>query len=135
MIPALNFSQGSKTFALYSQPYLDTYNKCYLNIITVNVPPLGPLNRIVQKVNFPPLSVFKTPGPCSRTQTCGFALISLTGCHRFMVVDETPELFNFLLMNGYTIDTSITKMINMSEIRFETNNANKLICFATYKGE
>jgi len=37
-------------------------------------------------------------------------------------------------MNGYSVDTSITKMFNTSEIRFDTNTGNKLICFATYNG-
>lgn len=134
VMKSISFENGSKTFALYNQPYLDTYQQCYLNIVTVNVVPQGPLKRIVRKVQLPPLSVFKEPGPCSRTALCGLALTSWTGCSGLMLVDEVPELFNFLLMNEYTIDTSITKMMNMSDTRFQTNNANKLICFVTYKG-
>lgn len=128
------FESGSKTFALYSQPYLDTCQQCYLNIVTVNVVPQGPLKRMVRKINLPPLSVFKEPSACTRTALCGLALTSWFGCNGLVVVDEVPELFNYLLMNQYTIDTSLTKMMNMSDIRVQTNNANKLICFATYKG-
>jgi len=36
--------------------------------------------------------------------------------------------------NGYNVDTSITKMFNTSDIRFDTNTGNKLICFVTYNG-
>jgi len=51
-----------------------------------------------------------------------------------MVVDEVPDLISYLVMNGYSVDTSITKMLNTSEIRFDNNLGNKLICFVTYNG-
>jgi len=126
----------AKTITLFSQPYLDTYNQCYKNIVTINLPPQGPLTQFVRRVNFPPLSKFKQPGPCSRLKMCGLALVSLENncnkCSNLMDVDEIPDLFSFLLSNGYTIDTSITKMLNNSDIRFQTENANKIICFITY---
>jgi hypothetical protein len=135
----------SKTVSLFSQPYLDQYNQCYKNIVTINLLPQGPLEAIVRKVTFPPLSEFKQPGPCSPLKTCGLALISLGRCNTnfnsnsnccsdLMVVDEVPTLFSFLVSNGYSIDTSITKMLNDSDIRFDTNTGNKLICFITYNG-
>jgi hypothetical protein len=133
--------QGSKTFSLFSQPYLDTYNQCYKNIVVVNLMPQGPLAELVMFVNFPPLSEFKQPGPCSPLKQCGLALMSLDGCNmgcktgsNLMVVDEVPTLISFLVSNGYSVDTSITKMFNTSEIRFDTNTGNKLICFITYNG-
>lgn len=132
----------SKTVSLFSQPYLDTYNQCYKNIVVVNLMPMGPLADIVRMTNFPPLSEFKTQGPCSPLKQCGYALMSLGegGCackcgQDFMVVDEIPDLISYLVGNGYTVDTSITKMFNQSEIRFDTNLGNKLICFITYNGE
>ena len=134
----------AKTFSLFSQPYLDTYNKCYKNIVVINLMPEGPLADLVRFTNFPPLSEFKTPGPCSPLKQCGYALMSLGGCNMgcgplrggedLMVVDEVPDLISYLAMNGYSVDTSITKMFNASEIRFDTNTGNKLICFATYNG-
>ena len=135
--------QGSKTVSLFSQPYLDTYNQCYKNIVTINLIPQGPLAQLVRRVQFPPLSQFKQPGPCSRINNCGLALTTLNsvfynnlnkGCSSFMVVDEVPNLMSFLLSNGYSINTSITKMLNTSDIRFETENANKIICVVTYNG-
>jgi hypothetical protein len=73
---------------------------------------------------------------------CGYALMSLgtcsTGCGKFgsdlMAVDEVPTLISYLVSNGYTVDTSITKMFYQSDIRFDTNTGNKLICFITYNG-
>ena len=132
-------NQAAKTVTLFSQPFLDTYNQCYKNIVTINLIPQGPLAQFVRKVQFPPLSQFEQPGPCSRINNCGLALTSLNnicnkGCSGFMIVDEVPNLLSFLLSNGYSVNTSITKMLNTSDIRFETENANKLICVVTYNG-
>ena len=128
---------GSKTFSLFSRPYLDTYNQCYKNIVILNNMPQGPLANLVVRVNFPPLSEFSYPGQCDRTKQCGLAILSFgMGCGKvssnLMVVDEVPDLISFLVENGYTVDTSITKMFNTSDIRFDTNTGNKLICFVTY---
>ena len=132
----------AKTVSLFSQPFLDTYNQCYTNIVVLNLKPQGPLADLVRFVKFPPLSEFKQSGPCNPMKQCGYALMSLgtcnTGCGKFgsdlMVVDEVPTLISYLVSNGYTVDTSITKMFNQSEIRFDTNTGNKLICFITYNG-
>ena len=51
-----------------------------------------------------------------------------------MLVDEIPDLFSYLLSNGYTIDTKITNMLNKSDIQFDTQNGKTLICFITYQG-
>ena len=130
----------SKTFSLFSRPYLDEYNKCYKNIVTVNLQPRGPLSELVKFVKFPPLSEFKQ-GSNNKIKQCGYALLSLDSYHtsdkfgeNLMVVDEVPKLISFLISNGYTVDTSITKMFNQSEIRFDTDLSNKLICFVTYNG-
>ena len=136
-------NQAAKTVTLFSQPFLDTYNQCYKNIVTINLIPQGPLAQFFRKVQFPPLSQFKQPGPCSRINNCGLALTTLNnifynnlnkGCSGFMIVDEVPNLLSFLMTNGYSINTSITKMLNTSDIRFETENANKIICVVTYNG-
>jgi hypothetical protein len=54
-------------------------------------------------------------------------------CSGLMTVDEVPDLFTFLLSNGYSIDTRITKMMNQSSIRYKTNNSNELIALITYQ--
>lgn len=134
--------QKAKTFSLFSQPYLDTYNQCYKNIVVINFKPDGPLADLVRLVKFPPLSEFKQPGPCTPLKDCGYALMSLYDCNsncskngnNLMVVDEIPNLISYLVSAGYSVDTSITKMFNQSDIRFDTNTGNKLICFVTYNG-
>jgi hypothetical protein len=130
--------QGAKTCSLYSQPYLDLNNQCYKNIVVVNVKPKGPLGNFVRLVKFPVLSEFKQ-NYCNSNNLCGYALISLYEINNgncssssLMDVNEIPDLISFLLENGYTIDTNITKMFNTSNIRFNTNIGNELICFITY---
>ena len=133
---------GAKTFSLFNQPYLDRLNQCYKNIIVTNLKPQGPLSEFVSMIQFPPLSEFNYPGPCNPSKQCGLALLSLNnycnvGCKNtdnLMVTDDVPDLISFLVSNGYTVDTSITKMFNNSDIRFDTNSGNKLICFVTYNG-
>jgi hypothetical protein len=130
----------AKTVSLFSQSYLDRINQCYKNIVTLNLPPQGPLAELVRFIQFPKLSEFKQDAPCNKIKQCGYALMSLDGCSinscgdNLMTVDEVPTLISFLVSNGYTVDTSITKMFNQSEIRFDTNTGNKLICFVTYQG-
>ena len=125
----------NSTFALYSRPYLDKRNQCYTNIVTVSQKPNGPLASFTRKINFPQLSPFKQTSSCISHDSCGLAISSMSSnmlCHEYMIVDEVPNLFSYLLSNGYKIDTSLTKMMNASDISFHTENANKLIAFVSY---
>lgn len=132
---------GAKTFSLFSMPYLDKINQCYKNIITINTQPKGPLNNYVKRIQFPTLSPFKVSGPCNEIDKCGLVLTKINyNCYskcsnNLMTTDDIPDLITYLASNGYKVDTSITKMFNSSDIRFNTNNANKLICFVTYINE
>lgn len=141
------------TISLFSQPYYDPCSQCYLNIVTMNLPPRGPLLKLTRRVKLYPLSEFKEPGNCTRLQTCGLGLRSMRflygyggygggggggynnsySCSDLMTVDEVPDLFSFLLSNGYSVDTSITKMMNQISIRYKTNNSNELIALITYQ--
>lgn len=129
---------GHKTCALFSQPYLDPYLKCYKNIITINDMPEGPLTNIVQRVKMNPLSPYKVPGPCTPIKKCDLALrsigndINCSGCCKndLMTPEEIPGLFSYLMMNGYKIDTSITKMMQNSSVNI--NPENQMLCFITY---
>ena len=122
-------------FAISSQPYYDSRNKCYKNIVTINQKPAGPLAALVVSVKFQPLSPFKQPSQCGTATVCGLGLKSLDtrcGCGDLMTVDEIPNLFSFLVTNGYKIDTSITKMMNLSDVDFQSDNSAKLITFVSY---
>ena len=45
-----------------------------------------------------------------------------------MCIDQLPLLFEFLMNNGYTIDTSITKIFQKSNVKMNGN----LICMIQY---
>ena len=135
------------TFTLSYQPFLDTYNKCYKNIVTINVMPKGPLRNLVRQIKMPPLSQFQVPGPCNPIQRCGLALVSIgnnsnyytgtSGCGKYgsgcglMTPDEIPDLVSFLLENGYQMETQITNMINQSGTKISNKN---IIGTVTYYG-
>ena len=125
---------SSSVFVLYSRPFLDKYSQCYKNIITINVFPNGPLRAFVRRVQFYRLSPFKE----SSSSCCGLALRNFGFGGKFegdlMTVDDIPDLFSFLSLYRYKIDTSLTKMMNAGDVRFHTENANKIICFVTYMG-
>jgi len=117
----------SNSYLLSSRPYL--FGCEYDNIITINLLPRGPLAKIVRQINF---SNAKLSDFTDYENKCGYALLSLRGDrknHRFMTANEIPDLFSFLLSNGYKIDTSLTKMMNTSNIQINMNN---IIAFITY---
>lgn len=128
-------SNSSNSCLLSSRPYL--FGCEYDNIITINLFPKGPLAKIVRQVNF---SNNKLSDFTDYENKCGYALLSLrgvgggAGCggkknHHLMTANEIPDLFSFLLSNGYKIDTSLTKMMNNSNIQINMNN---IVAFITY---
>ena len=49
-------------------------------------------------------------------------------CNGPLLAEDADWLFDFLLSNGYTINTAITNMVNKSSFRFNE----QLLCFAGY---
>ena len=133
-------TNGIKTFTISTQPFYDQYNQCYKNIMTLNVPPQGPLNKFVRKMQFPRLSPFQRESPCNPIPSCGLVLSSLMGCNYnfggnsccdLMTPNEIPDLITFLTTNGYQIETQITNMLNQSSIK---NSNNQNVFTVTYYG-
>ena len=129
----------SKSFSLFTQTYLDPCDKCYKNIVTLNLYPQGPLRNLITQVYYNRLSPFMQQ---SAFKNCEIALLSLEcinnrkTARKLMTADEIPSLFSYLMSCGYTIDTKITNMLNKSDIRFNTNtnNSKTLVSFITYCG-
>jgi hypothetical protein len=134
----------NNTYLLSSKPYL--FGCEYNNIITINLFPKGPLGKIVRRIKMNKLSPF-TDNYTNRYGNgceCQYGLLSLhclglgsgeyngnmngRGEH-LMTANEIPNLFSFLLSNGYKIDTSLTKMMNTSNIKIDNNN---IIAFISY---
>jgi hypothetical protein len=137
------------TFTITSIPYYNSCTQCYLNVLSINVEPQGPLKKIVRRINFPKLSPYKVESHCNQLNNCGLVLTNLglqinnmNCCNNYIVNNNNcstdlltpnniPELISFLLANGYQIETQITNMLQNSPVKF---NNNKLVLTATYYG-
>jgi hypothetical protein len=115
-------------YTLYSITYLDTYEKCYKKIITINNLPEGPLKNFVKQITLPKLNDADIDTPCCPREKCVYALYNYNTNH-LMSVDEFPNLFSFLTENNYIINSALTDMMNKSDIRVNKKN---IICFFTY---
>ena len=113
------------TFVLYLEPFLNTYYQAYQNVITVNVVPCGPFSDLVSKISVSALSPFQTAGryasPFYRGGDCMNVVVRYPGAgikdaEAFMGQDDIPLVLGYLLENGYTVDTSLTNMLNKSRI-------------------
>lgn len=113
------------TYQLTSEVYLDKQNKCYKKIITINTSPDDPiLNNIVKTVRREKLSEFQGYGnPCNCYKHCLYAILHPKNLRNFLCLDDIAELFTFLTTNGYTIDTSISKLL--------LKKNKDIICFIT----
>jgi len=128
---------GIRTFTVTSHTYYDSFRQNYRNILMVNVEPPGPLRLHVRRLRLPRLSPFKRNDYQSNFQGCGLAIVNslILGARNgldLMSPDELPFLITYLESNGYQIDTQITNMLNLSEIKL-TNR--KLVFNVTYYGE
>jgi hypothetical protein len=117
-----------KIYSLTSQPYYCSINRCYRKILVLNQKPDGPLYRISRRINPPKLSPFKERPICCNEPTCIWAIKNPENNCDLLCVEELPFLFEFLINNGYIIDTSITKMMNESGVKLN----NPLICYISY---
>ena len=124
-------SLGKEVYTISMTPYYDDRNQCYKNILVINTMPSAPFKSLVKQINMPKLSEFQTyDNCCSPFKRCVYAIYKVSNdkykssCE-LMTPDDIPELYNFLLTNGYKIDTSLTKMMNGSDITM----TNKLLCY------
>lgn len=118
-------------YTLTVQAYYDKCLQNYTNIIRINRIPDGPLKFLVRKIKLYPVSSFdyNSYNYNNYENQCAFALISFNR-DKYMSPNEIPDLFSFLSMNGYKIDTSITKMMNTGDVRIDNQN---ILCFFSYE--
>jgi len=124
-------SLGLRTFVIYLEPILNSYYQAYQNVLTLNTMPPGPLVDLVTMINLPKLSPFQSAstyaspfyqgGNCTAVllrypDLAGSGLGACKVADAFLGADDIPDLFSFLVSNGYTIDTSLTKMMNQSRV-------------------
>ena len=128
------------TFTITVKPYLDTFNKTYRNILTVNIVPQGPLARFIRQVRLPSLSPFQHNSGNNNSNNnnnrgCCSAIMDFLGSHGYnndlMSPDHYPDLLSFLASNGYQIETQLTALMNQSEVKLDNS---RILCAATYYG-
>lgn len=140
-------SDGARTVTLFARNYLDKHNHCYKRVVMLNLRPQGPLANYVKLTHFEPLCERHkwSNDTCNPRQQCGFVITNIDElfdsttccgkkCDDLMSVNDVPALISFLLSNGYTVNTDITKMFHQGDIQFDGSIGNKLLCFITYMG-
>jgi hypothetical protein len=125
-------------YSISSIPFYDARVQQYTKILSINAVPAGPLASRVKTVRPPRLSGLS--GLCGVGNTCIHALTASDGgCGAFMTPEQLPELFAFLVSNGYAVDSALTKLAakhqsgggGCSNANANTN-ANALVCIVSY---
>ena len=131
------------TYSILSVPFYDTRQQQYTKILCVNtVPVVGALAARVKTVRPPRLS-----GLCSDngvggnssnkcihviTSSASAASGACSAYCDYMTPEQLPELFAFLISNGYTVDTALTKLAAKHQSGGgccgNGTNANSLVC-------
>ena len=127
-------------YSILSVPFYDNRAQQYTKILCVNaVPVAGPLAALVKTIRPPRLSGLSGNG----SNRCIHALHNPEHDHVLMTPDELPELFAFLVSNGYTVDLGLTKLAakhqsgggpstNANTSANTSTNANSLVCIISY---
>ena len=105
-----------ETYTISTQVYYHDIKKCYTRIFVVDRPPSAPLSQITRTVRAPKLSPFKESAPCCSTPSCTHALFDQT-TKQLLEMHEQSLLLNFLLGNGYTIETELTKLFIKNRVK------------------
>ena len=129
------------TYSILSVPFYDTTRQQYTKILCINtVPVVGALATRVKTVRPPRLS-----GLCSDnggvgnnrcihviTSSASSAGACCASGADYITPEQLPELFAFLVSNGYTVDTALTKLAAKHQSGGgccgNGTNANSLVC-------
>ena len=112
-------------YQIKSEVYLDKFNECYKKIITIHPKPKNnKLNSMIKTISREKLSPFQENSTCCAQSKCIYAFINPSCKCELLCIDDIAILFNFLLSNGFKINTDITKIMLKSDVRIPN-----LICF------
>ena len=115
-------------YSLSSIPYYNSIVQEYTNILTLNKMPDGPLKDICKQIRQNKLSPFEANTNLCRKPNCIIAIKDDTNSCGFLCIDDLQNLFEFLINNGYTIDQSITKVFQKTNVKMN----GELICIIKY---
>ena len=117
-------------YTLSSQTIYDEVKQRYINIYVLDRKPTGDLEKIVRPLRVSKLSPFQdTHDDNCRPCKCSQAVYNPHQSNEFLCIDDIAILFTWLLEHDYTIDTSLTQMMNDSTVRFKK----RFVCFIGHK--
>lgn len=143
-----NFPNKTKVWSLSMRPYYDHYTQRYINIMTINSEPIGPLTHIVRRLNPSRLSDVSSRSNDFENGAlhCLYAIQypndsqshTTNRYHsklNLMSVDDISELYSFLIENNYDVDYRFTKLMQLSNVKpsHSTSSPLTLICYISYK--
>jgi len=112
-------------YVIKKEVYLDKYNECYKNVLVISPKPKeSALQQITRLTNREKLSPFQQRSPCCSEEQCYYIILNPINKCEFLCIEQITLLFNYLFMNGFKIDTSITKMMQKSDVKIDN-----LLCF------
>ena len=117
-----------KLYLLKSIPYYNSIKQEYTNILTINKEADGPLKSITKRVRLNKLSPFESNTNLCRTSDCVIAITQINNPSELMCVNELPELFEYVINNGYSIDNGVTKILQKSGVKSD----GEIICMLQY---
>ena len=118
------------SYSVHCVPFYDIRQQQYIKILCVNAAPTGALASRVRLIRPPRLSGLCDPnnaGRCIHAITAtgtGTGTGTGTAAADYMTPDDLPELFAFLMTNGYTVDTGLTKLA----AKHQSSAAGALVC-------
>ena len=115
-------------YSIKSETYAD-HDFNYKNILTINAPPLGPLANHTKQLNISPkrISAFRAN---SDQPKCVYALYNNTTTSnetQLYTLETLPDFFTFCTNKGYTIETSLTQLLNN-----QSKHLDNVICYISY---
>ena len=112
-------------YLLKKEVYLDQFNECYKHVIVISPKPqeksLLEITKLVQREK---LSPFQQRSACCPEDQCYYIILNPKNTCEFLCINNITLLFNYLFFHGFKIDTSVTKVMQMSDAKI-----NDLICF------
>lgn len=84
-------------------------DNCYRKVLVINKMPDAPFSSIVKTTKREKLSVFKQT--CSKNDACMNVILNPNDKSEYLFEEDLAELVTFLVENGYTIDTKLTKLM------------------------
>ncbi len=115
---------------IYSEPYYDSYEKQYIQILVCETQDVDIMNMCVRYLR-KPLSSFQQMNfhPCGTFTMCNYAFKNNTCCDKMMTIQDMPQLFMILSLK-YDFDYKMGKLIEKQNIDMY---GRKFICMLSKK--